>query len=117
MTVAQFRKIALTMPEAEESAHMGHPDFRVRGKIFATLFTRDDIEWGMLKLKPEQQRRLVNAHPEVFQPIKGGWGRQGCTQVRLDAVDKAALRSPMLAAWRIAAPKSLVEEMNDSDEP
>lgn len=114
MTVAQFRRIALSMPEAAEGAHMGHPDFRVKGKIFATLFRRDDNEWGMVKLKPEQQRHFVEAKPGVFAPVKGGWGRQGCTQVRLDAVSKAilpALRSAMFTAWCNTAPKRLVEEL------
>ncbi len=113
MTIAQFRRIALELPETAEGAHMGHPDFRVKGKIFATLFRRDDIDCGMVKLKPEQQRRFVTAHPEVFQPVKGGWGRQGCTQVCLEAVSKAAvaiLRGAMLTAWVNTAPKRLVEE-------
>src|SRR3972149_5651908 len=111
MTTAQFRRVALSMPEATEGAHMGHPDFRVKGKIFATLFRRDDDDWGMVKLKPEQQREFVEAKPRVFQPVKGGWGRQGCTQVRLQAVDKktlATLRSAIFSAWLNTAPKRLV---------
>jgi hypothetical protein len=83
ITIAEFRRIALSMPEASEGAHMGHPDFRMKGKIFATLFWRDE-DWGMVKLKPEQQRRFVAANPGVFEPVKGGWGRRGATQVRLD---------------------------------
>ena len=113
MTIAAFRRIALSMPQAIESAHMGHPDFRVKGKIFATLFTRDDVDWGMVKLKPEQQRQFVAETPEVFQSVKGGWGRQGCTQVCLDAVDRKALktlRTAMVTAWLNVAPKRLVEE-------
>lgn len=118
MTIAQFRRIALSMPEATEGAHMGHPDFRVKEKIFATLFCRDDIDWGMVKLKPEQQRDFVEAKPEVFEPVKGGWGRQGCTQVRLDAVGKETLktlRSVIFAAWLNTAPKRLIEELGHSD--
>lgn len=118
MTVAQFRRMALSMPQASEAAHMGHPDFRVKGKIFATLFRRDDVDWGMVKLKPEQQREFVEVKPRVFQPVKGGWGRQGCTQVYLKAIDKktlATLRSAMYTAWLNTAPKRLVEELGHSD--
>jgi len=113
MTAAEFRRIALGMPQALEGAHMGHPDFRVKGRIFATLFRRDDVDWGMVKLKPDEQHRFVNDDPGVFEPLKGGWGRQGCTQVRLDAVDRAALptvRTAIVTAWRNTAPKRLVKE-------
>lgn len=109
MTVGVFRRIALSMPEATEGEHMGHPDFRVKGKIFATLFRRDDVDWGMVKLKPEQQRELVKTHPDVFEPIEGGWGRQGCTRVRLSAADKTDVGRAMNAAWRNTAPRRLVE--------
>ena len=118
MTIGQFCRIALSMPEATEGAHMGHPDFRVKGKIFATLFRREDIDWGMVKLKPGQQREFIEAKPGVFQPVKGGWGRQGCTKVSTEAVDKAdlsALRNAMFAAWCNTAPKRLVEELGSSD--
>jgi hypothetical protein len=115
MTIAEFRRIALSMPQAAESAHMGHPDFRVKGKIFATLFSRDDDNWGMVKLNPEQQRQFVEANPGVFEPVKGGWGRRGATQVRLDSVDKATLRSAIFTAWLNTAPKRLVEELFPSD--
>ena len=110
MTNAEFRRIALSMPEATEGAHMGHPDFRVKGKIFATLFTRDGVEWGMVKLKPEQQRQFVATDQEVFAPVKGGWGRQGCTQVRLDGVNEGIVRRAIVAAWLNTAPKRLIEE-------
>jgi hypothetical protein len=69
MTAADFRTLALELPEAAQSAHMGHADFRVRGKIFATL--APDESWGMVKLDPEQQRLFVRTEPAVFQPIKG----------------------------------------------
>ncbi len=109
MTTEKFRSIALSMPLATEEAHMGHPDFRVKGKIFATLWPDD--EWGMVKLTPEQQGRFVKAKPKVFAPVKGGWGLRGCTQVRLDGVDSATLRKAMIAAWRNTAPKGLVDEL------
>mgnify|MGYP001597692089 CR=1 FL=1 len=115
MTVAGFRRIALNMPQATEGAHMGHPDFRVKGKIFATLFRRDDVDWGMVKLKPEQQCEFVEAKPRVFQLVKGGWGVRGATQVRLEFVDKAALKSAMVTAWLNVAPKRLIEELSPFD--
>lgn len=110
MTIAQFRRIALSMPEAVEGSHMGHPDFRVKGKIFATLFPVDDQTMGMVKLKPLQQRQFVKANPGVFTPFKGGWGRQGATQVRLAGATSATLRNAMITAWRNTAPKALVEK-------
>lgn len=87
---------------------MGHPDFRVRKKIFATLSEEED--WGMVKLTPEQQEEFVEAHPRLFAPIKGGWGRMGCTQVIFGGAGRAALRKAMIAAWCNAAPKRLAKE-------
>jgi hypothetical protein len=109
MTVDEFRKLALALPEAVESAHMGHPDFRVRGKIFATLMYPED-GWGMVKLTPEHQRQLVRAEPAVFAPVKGGWGRRGCTQVMLAAAAEPSVRHALGAAWRNVAPKRLAEQ-------
>jgi hypothetical protein len=74
MTPAGFRRLALALPETSEVGHMGHPDFRVGGKIFATLGYPDG-GWGMVKLTPDQQEALVSAEPSVFAPVKGGWGR------------------------------------------
>jgi hypothetical protein len=108
MTAEDFRRIALGMPEALESAHMDHPDFRVNNKIFATLFWPDE-GWGMVKLTPEQQHDLVTSKPAAFMPVKGGWGKRGATQVRLDRVDAGALRSAILTAWRNTAPKRLID--------
>jgi hypothetical protein len=92
---------------------MGHPDFRVRGKIFATICWPDE-GWGMVKLTPEQQAIFVQAEPAVFVPVKGGWGRRGATSVRLKTANKATLRSALVAAWRNAAPKRLAEEFEAS---
>jgi hypothetical protein len=109
-----FRRIALSLPEAKESAHMGHPDFRVRGKIFATLGFPGD-EWAMVKLTPEQQRAFVRAEPDVFQPVKGGWGRRGATNVCLEAAEETALLKAMTTAWRNVAPKSIIDDVDLPD--
>lgn len=93
-----FRRIALSMPEAFESAHMGHPDFRVAGKIFATLGYPDE-HFGVVMLSPEEQKKFVQTHPSAFAPVKGAWGRRGNTQVALEAVDAATLRIAMTAAY------------------
>jgi hypothetical protein len=100
VTARQFRKIALGMTGVAEGAHMGHPDFRVNGKIFATLYP--DGHNGMVKLTPEQQSDFVNAHP-AFQPASGAWGRQGCTTVILEAADADSVGEAMTLAWQNVA--------------
>lgn len=109
MNAETFRKLALALPEATEDAHMGHPDFRVRRRIFATLGA-PDAAWGMVKLKPAQQAQFVAAHPKIFQPVSGGWGERGATQVRLASAREAPVRDALLAAWKNAAPKRLIAE-------
>lgn len=109
MTINAFRKLALGLPETSESAHMGHPDFRVRGKIFATLCYPNE-DWGMIKLKPDQQREFVQANSAVFSPVKGGWGRRGATKVLLKPAQKSVVRDALRLAWRNSAPKRVVEE-------
>jgi hypothetical protein len=107
VTPATFRRLALSLPEASEAAHMGHPDFRVRNKIFATLGA-PDRGWGTVKLTPEQQGVLVEAEAAVFKPAAGAWGRRGWTHVRLAAADAETLKSALGMAWRNTAPKTLV---------
>jgi hypothetical protein len=101
MTADAFRDIALGMPGAIERAHMGHPDFRVNGRIFASLHSND--RRGMIKLAPEEQDALLREHPATFMPSAGAWGRQGCTDVRLEAADERAVRAAMLLAWERTA--------------
>jgi hypothetical protein len=91
---------------------MGHPDFRVRGKIFATLWP--DEGWGMVKLTPAQQALFLQVEPDVFVPVKGGWGRQGCTNVLLEAANPESVRSALRTAWRNTAPMSLAANAEDS---
>ena len=105
LTARDFRRIALGMKDAVESAHMGHPDFRIGGKIFATLHA--DRKSGMVKLTPEQQETFVRDHPAAFAPENGAWGRQGCTAVRLDVADDDTVGEAMTLAWRNSAVKAV----------
>jgi hypothetical protein len=106
MTAAEFRRIALGLPGVIEAAHMNHPDFRVGGKIFATL-GYPDLDHGMVVLPAAEQQRFIRSHPKVFAPAKGAWGKQGSTTVRLDAIDKSTLQNVLEIAWRNKAPKNL----------
>jgi hypothetical protein len=98
MTPKDFRRIALSMSGAIESEHMGHPDFRANGKIFASLGWPDK-NWGMVKLSPEEQARFVQDNSEALKPVEGGWGKNGSTQVHLASVDEPTLRNAIVAAW------------------
>jgi hypothetical protein len=109
MTPNDFRKMALSFPKTEERAHMNHPDFRVAGKIFASL-GYPNTERGMVKVTPVEQEMLVRAEPTVFSPEAGAWGRWGCTRVNLKAAKKETMRGALAAAWRLAAPESLGQE-------
>jgi hypothetical protein len=104
MTAAEFRRIALSFAGTSESAHMNHPDFRVGGKIFATL-GYPDADHAMVVLPPEDQKAFLRAHPKIFAAAKGAWGKRGSTVVRLDAIDNTTLRSALEIAWRNKAPK------------
>ena len=108
MTSEGFRRLALSLPEACEVGHMGHPDFRVGGKIFATL-GYPDAKWGMVKLTPEQQEALVAADPTVFAPVKGAWGRRGATSVLLSVAKARTVRTALTVAWRNVAPPRLAK--------
>lgn len=109
MTAKEFRRIALSMPEAIEASHLEHPDFRVGKKIFATL-GYPDAAFAMVKLTPAQQAALVAAEPKVYAPVPGGWGRKGSTNVRLKAANATTLKSALATAWRNVAPKALVRQ-------
>ncbi|MGA9883327.1 MAG: MmcQ/YjbR family DNA-binding protein [Candidatus Acidiferrales bacterium] len=109
MTGRDFRRLALSFPASIEKAHLGHPDFRVAGRIFATL-GYPDPRWAMVKLTPEQQAEFVAADPAIFVPVKGGWGRRGATNVKLRAAKAASVRSALAAAWCNTAPKHLAKE-------
>ena len=99
MTADQFRKLVLSFPETEERAHHGHPDFRVAGRIFATLGHPDETR-GMVQLTPEQQGEFMHDHPPVFAPEAGAWGRKGSTIVHLPKATKAVLQPAVEAAYQ-----------------
>jgi hypothetical protein len=100
MTADEFRRIALSMDGAIEGAHMGHPDFRANGKIFATLHPGNVT--GMVKLPPAQQPDFIDTDPDTFTPAAGAWGRQGCTIVKLATVNEDQLGEAMTLAWQEA---------------
>jgi hypothetical protein len=100
-----FRRIALSLDGAEQSSHMGQPDFRVGGRIFATLAAQDQ-GYGNLMLTPEQQAAFVEELPEVFVPIAGGWGRMGMTHIRLAAASEDVLAGALQTAWNLRRQKN-----------
>jgi hypothetical protein len=102
MTASEFRRLALAQPEASEASHMNHPDFRVGGKIFASLAPADGR--AMVKLNLDEQRTFLAANPNVFTPASGAWGRQGCTMIRLAEADKSVVRQAVVSAWQNVAP-------------
>jgi hypothetical protein len=114
VTIDDFRKLALELPEATEKSHHDHPDFRVGGKIFATVYSSDEAI-GMVKLTPDQQKSFVRTAPETYAPIKGGWGARGATMVRLDCAEEHIVRDALLTAWRNTAPKKLVKALDSLD--
>jgi hypothetical protein len=105
MDADDFRRIALRLPGAEESSHMGQPDFRVGGRIFATLAAQH-LGYGNLMLTPEQQADFVAEMPDVFIPVAGGWGRNGATHVRLATVTQDVLAGALGAAYKLRVEKN-----------
>jgi hypothetical protein len=108
MNADEFREIALSFPEAVEAGHFDHPDFRVGGKIFATLGWPDE-SWGVVKLTPDQQQEIIARDPDMFEPVKGGWGRRGSTSVLLARAKRAEVQKVLGIAWDNVAPKRLRE--------
>jgi hypothetical protein len=102
MTIDEFRQLALSFPATEERSHMNHPDFRVHGKIFATLGSPNEA-FGMVKLSPELQETYVAAYPAVFRPVAGAWGRQGSTHVRIEKATATAVKAAIGDAWQLAS--------------
>ena len=102
-----FRRIALGMKDAVEGAHMGHPDFRLDGTIFATI--HPDHQFAMVKLTPDRQQEFIRENPASFAPENGAWGRAGCTHVRLDSVDEDTLGAAVTLAWQNAVKTAAVQ--------
>src|ERR1700722_1704775 len=100
MNAADFRRLALSLEGVEEGSHMGAADFRVAGRIFATLASQDQ-GYGNLKLTPEMQAEFVAELPEIFLPVHGGWGRMGMTHVRLAKAKEDVLVGALRTAWRL----------------
>jgi hypothetical protein len=100
MTVSDFRRIALSLEGAEEGSHMGAADFRVGGRIFATLASQSE-GYGNLMLTPEQQADFVAEMPDVFLPVKGGWGRMGATHIVLAKANEDVLAGALRTAWEL----------------
>jgi hypothetical protein len=109
LTPAAFRKLALALPEAHEGSHMGHADFRVRARVFATL-GYPEAAFAMVKLTPAQQAAVVKSAPGAFAPVPGGWGRRGATQVRLSRASAKVVRPALATAWENLAPRRLLED-------
>ena len=105
MDANDFRRIALSLEGAEESSHMGAPDFRVGGRIFATLASAKQ-GYGNLMLTLEQQNAFVEELPEVFLPIAGGWGRMGMTHIRLTEASEDVLEGALRTAWKLRVEKN-----------
>jgi hypothetical protein len=105
MTAKDYRRIALSLEGAEEGSHMGAVDFRVGGRIFATLASVKE-DYGNLKLTPELQAEFIAERPDLFLPIHGGWGRMGMTHIRLAVADEDSLRGALHSAWKLRAEKN-----------
>ena len=105
MTVRDFRDLALSLDDAEESAHMGAADFRVGGRIFATL-AHEHLGFGNLMLSPELQQSLIDEAPDVFLPVAGGWGRMGATHIRLAVATPEQLLRGLQLAWNLRVQKN-----------
>lgn len=105
MNASDFRRIALLLEGAEEGSHMGSADFRVGGRIFATLASQDQ-GYGNLMLSPEQQAAFVEEQPELFLPVAGGWGRNGATHIRLASANEDVVAGALHAAWKLRIQKN-----------
>ena len=105
MTVSDFRRIALSLEGAEEGSHMGATDFRVGGRIFATLASVDQ-GYGNLMITPELQAAFIADRPDLFLPIHGGWGRMGMTHIRLAEADEATLTGALHTCWKLRVEKN-----------
>ena len=114
-SVKDFRRMALDLEGAIESAHMGHPDFRAHGRIFATI--QHDPQWGGLMLTPEQQQRFLGDHPGAFKPAAGAWGAAGATLVHFPSLDEDTLGEALTLCWQNAAAKAAAKKAKKTTKP
>jgi hypothetical protein len=105
MTPSDSRRIALSFEGAKEGSHMGATDFRVGGRIFATLASVKE-GYGNLMITPELQAEFIAERPELFLPCHGGWGLMGCTHIRLAEADEDSLRGTLRTAWKLRVEKN-----------
>ena len=105
MNAADFRRLALLLEGAEEGSHMGAADFRVGGRIFATL-AHIEKGYGNLMLSPEKQAAFIGERPDVFVPVAGGWGRNGATHLVLAVVTEDVLSGALHTAWKLRLEKN-----------
>jgi hypothetical protein len=105
MKASDFKRIALSLEGAEEGSHMGAVDFRVGGRIFATLASVKE-GYGNLMLTPEIQAEFLRERPDLFLPVHGGWGRNGATHIRLAVADEDSLRGALHSAWKLRVEKN-----------
>jgi YjbR len=105
MNIHDFRRLALSLPGAEESSHMGSPDFRVGGRIFATLAAAK-LGYGNIMITPEQQASFVEELPEIFIPVAGGWGRGGATHVNLASANEDVVLGALQTAHKLRVEKN-----------
>ncbi len=114
-SAAEFRRLALELPDVVEGEHHDHPDFRANGRVIASLHPGNRT--AMVRVDPDEQRRLVAAAPDTFAPANGAWGRAGCTVVILAAVDRATLRAALTNAWQNALDASAKPRRNRKAAP
>lgn len=112
MTPNGFRRIVLKLEGAVEASHMNHPDFRVNGRVFASLHGRPQV--GMAVLTPADQQRFIAAAPDAFEPEAGAWGTMGCTRVRLRNADEEAVGEALTLAWQLALTKKPPRKRTDA---
>jgi hypothetical protein len=111
MNAADFRRLALSLPDVEEYEHAGLPAFRVGGRRFASLASQAE-GYGNLSLTPELQRAFVNEAPEIFVPIAGGFGRMGHTHIRLAASSEDVLAGALRTAWKLRVDRNAQTSRN-----
>jgi hypothetical protein len=114
--IALFRKLALSLEGATESAHMGHPDFRLNNRIFATL-SYQDKGFGVLKLTIEQQEAFITDQPSIFSPVQGGWGRMGMTFLHLNEADKSIMAGALKTAYQNLHAKQSLKKSSKKSQP